>query len=492
MTLEEVKNRIVKLEDKYSVDEWEINGVKVWPLLRIELFIRLTDKALGSEGVKTKSVSYIFFLFKSLFKWIWAISWDAKKNAKIMKSDVLFISDGVSFENMGKFWYDKFCDPWIEYYKNNKVSTLLLTLENRYYAPRYSSSLFIQFKLNMHVIAQIVKSKIFKPTIRNMRLEGFDKFISDEILLDRGIHISQEWLYKKMDKVEMYKLFFKKMLNVVRPKLVFIVSYYYDGTMALISLCKEMGIKTVDIQHGVQNEYHLAYGSWSKVPADGYDLLPDFFNVWSPSEYTNISNWSKAIKMHEPVISKNIFLQKWKDPNDKTILYFDEIIKKKINGEKKTILYSKSPQTDSGKVRGNLYDVIAQSQMDYNWLIRLHPSMREQKKSVIKELNEHGIYNFEIDFCTDFPLFSILRFTDLHITEQSSVVIEAAEFNIFSIVTSHYGNATYKIQIQEGKAKFVSSIDEILDTIKIKLSERRERNEQIEKIDFSIYNNLIK
>lgn len=491
MTLEEVTRIINSIEEKYPVDEWEVNGVKAWPYLRIELFIRFGAIALGSEGVKTRSTSYAVVLMKSLFKWFRAAWSDRKMNAKVAASPVLFVSDGVSFENIGNAWYDKFCDPWITYYKKNNVNTLMLTLENNYLHPRYSKSKFIQFELNLVVILNLIKSKVFKTSIPMNGLRDFELFERDEALSKFGVEISRSWLSAKMSKVALYKQYFKGILNKVKPKLVFIVSYYYDGSMALISLCRELGIKTVDIQHGIQNDFHLAYGSWSKVPKGGYDSLPDFFNVWSQTEFDSIRRWSKSLDRHQPVITGNIFLQKWKNPQDETIQYFDRAIQSKLDKSKKTILYSKSPQTDSAEMKEGLYRVIEKTQGMYNWLIRLHPSMRNDKAAIIKDLQDYGIKQFALDYCTDYPLFAILRQADLHVTEQSSVVIEAGEFNLFSIITSRYGEAIYKAQIEAEKAIFVEKMEEIELAISHALSSKRASGMYAEEIDFTMYNYIL-
>ena len=38
---------INRLEERYPVDRWTVNGLPVWPLMRSELFFTLRNKALG-------------------------------------------------------------------------------------------------------------------------------------------------------------------------------------------------------------------------------------------------------------------------------------------------------------------------------------------------------------------------------------------------------------------------------------------------------------
>lgn len=492
MTLEEAKNIVLSLEDKYPVDTWQYNGIDIWPFIRIELFIKLSAIAIGSEGTKTRSRSYILTLILSLLKYLKSRIWDYSKNDQMDSSEVLFISDGVSFENVNGLWYEKFCDPWIDYYRHTKRRTKLLTLENSYHFPRYSKSIFIQLSLNLLIVLNLIKSKLISKKKLHLNLEQFDEFTKDELITQHKIFINHLWLQKKMSKVEFFCHYFDRILFIIKPKLVFIVSYYYDGSMALIYACKKLGIKTVDIQHGIQNEHHLSYGSWSKVPKVGFNSLPDFFNVWSEFEYKNINTWSQHCETHKAMITGNIFLEKWKDPNDKTVGVYDQLIQTRLDKSKKTILYSKSPQTESSDMRGELYTCIKNTQDKFNWLIRLHPAMRDKKREVIEELHRAGIFHFEIDLSSSYPLFSILRNIDIHITEQSSVVIEAAEFNVYSIITSRYGEEIYQNLIKKNKAIFAYNFDEIYRILKNHRNELTHYQITLKHFDFSIYNQFLK
>ena len=50
--------------------------------------------------------------------------------------------------------------------------------------------------------------------------------------------------------------------------------------MSLIRACKILNIKSVDVQHGHQCK-HPMYLYWLQIPITGYDLLPDYYWVWS-------------------------------------------------------------------------------------------------------------------------------------------------------------------------------------------------------------------
>ena len=52
------------------------------------------------------------------------------------------------------------------------------------------------------------------------------------------------------------------------------VCYYDFKSLALTWASNELGIKSIDFQHGVQGPYHMAYASWPKK----YNFKFSFFS----------------------------------------------------------------------------------------------------------------------------------------------------------------------------------------------------------------------
>ena len=49
----DIKEFILKLENDFSVDEWSINNVDIWPILRVKLFLILVS-SLEKSNTKDK------------------------------------------------------------------------------------------------------------------------------------------------------------------------------------------------------------------------------------------------------------------------------------------------------------------------------------------------------------------------------------------------------------------------------------------------------
>ena len=95
--------------------------------------------------------------------------------------------------------------------------------------------------------------------------------------------------------------YFKRVLARVRPKLVFVTCWYATESMACILACNELGIPSIDIQHGIQ-EFHVAYARWNRVPNGGYELLPTYFWCWSEAEASVIRGWAGDLSAHQPIV----------------------------------------------------------------------------------------------------------------------------------------------------------------------------------------------
>ena len=446
MTIEDIARIITSLEKKYPVGDWEVNGVKVWPFLRIENYALMSYKSVNSNTVNTKSLNYVKTILNAKFNKITAEAADQKMNSKLQPTDVVFLGDGVSFTKLNNVWYDKFCDPIYDHYKSKNYKTFRFDTGHNFFVPRYSPSKFVQNAIDNIVIKSLLVRKLFKKRDFEVKLEGYQDFINDPEVVSYLPSLPSEYaLVAKVHKIIKIKNYYLRALLKLKPKLAYIVSYYYDAGMAFILACDQLNIKTIDIQHGVQGDLHLAYGMWEKVPLEGYASMPDYFWVWSATEKIAIDKWSVKLNKHRAAVGGNLFAQMWKDDESQLVKFYDEIyIKKCLSASHCSILLTLSPGMTTDELMLETWKTIEVTQNTYNWCIRLHPVMIADKASIINLLNERGIFNFELDLSTTLPLYTILRNVDLHITTQSSVVVEAIEFGLPNIVTSKYGESLYK------------------------------------------------
>ena len=474
MNLENLKEIIHDVEQRFAVNEWEIDGIKLWPFIRIENYMLLSYKALDSKPLQTKSYKYGLKIIISKINYLKARIFDQNNEAQYNEKDIVFLSDGMAFTKLKTKWYNKLCDPLASEFKNRGFTSIRLDLSHNFFTPRHSPSKFIQPKIDNIIIKALFKNKIVNPKFSNEKWYDFENFITDKKVRENFIYIpSKDTIRKRIDKIKKIKLYYSNILKTIKPKIGFIVNYYGDDQMAFTLACNELNIPTVDIQHGVQGEFHLSYGNWFKIPPTGYTQIPNYFWVWSQEEKKNIDEWCFSTDIHKVIIGGNLFSEIWKDNASEIVIDFDKQFNrlKKIK-EKKSVLITLSPHTESLMIE--TWETLKIYQNNYNWFIRVHPSMINEIKNIKEKLLKMGITKFEIKESSMLPLQTILRNVDAHITCQSSCVIEATDFGIKSLITSDYGKSLYEDQIYSQKAFFVKTVEEIINSIEIIVNNKKD------------------
>jgi hypothetical protein len=310
------------------------------------------------------------------------------------------------------------------------------------------------------------------------RVDGFQEVI--DFIESKELRISLPHFRKIRDEfilVAKYAKFFEQVLSEIKPQWAFVVSYYNIWGMAFNLACHNLGVFSVDIQHGLQGDLHWAYGRWNNVPETGYELLPRFFWVWSDLEAEAIRGWnSRVSEWHRPTVGGNLFLDLWRSSENEIVKYFDERMgKAKRNREHLIhILYTVGYEENEKLV--TVFNTMKQTESLCYWWLRVHPGKVREKDVFKKLVQENGISNGEVDLATDLPLYALLRQMDLHLTFYSSSVLEAKDLGVPSVVAGDYGKELFSDQISSGWAFPADTPEEIILGIKTQFHNREELN----------------
>ena len=453
------------IEKRFPVDEWRIDDICVWPLIRIETAMRLQSKnAISNSNKFPRFLSRIKQAVAMLVGWAryyHALIRDKAGNAKLDRSyDALFVDYTVSRTKLGNSYRNRLCGPIQEALDELGYSSLLCesSSKHEYRVPRYGKSLFIEKQIN-EVLLRCFLSQRTKP--EECFLEGYAEAISYACSEYKISLPSITILCKRMNCFSSLEKFWDRILDVIKPKFVFVVCYYSLVNMALLSVCERKGIPTVDIQHGVQGHFHLAYGSWSRVPSYGYNVLPNYFLVWSEEEKNAIGDWSrKAGGQHRALVAGNLWLESWRDSNSPQRAWFEPFLQK----------YLVRPE---GKVRilvtlqpicyppAWFFAYLKKNSSRFDVWIRLHHTMIEKQRDVEKLIKLYELTDANLMEATELPLPGVLLLSDIHITLFSSVVIEAAQFHVPSIVMDPDHAHYYDSYLADGKCYTAFSEEEL-------------------------------
>ncbi len=481
MEISESLALINRLEQDYPVDEWMINGIRIWPLIRIPLGMELQYFGEGvklyKELEKQRTTAARFqSLFHRATQTMKAYCIDYRNNdTRRGNRFATFLScSSHRYVKSEQGYYNIFCNPFIEYFSKRNLPSLQLERLNdkRYRLPRDGKSLFIQLSLDCQKVKALTAAKFGR---FRSNLPYYDKFVATlQEIGFRHEFLSINNLIFHYALVRNTADYFKGILAESRPVLGFVVCYYNDvGSMAYMLACRELGITSVDIQHGLQGDNHVAYGRWGKLPKTGYELLPKVFWCWGNSEANAILKWAAAYKeYHRPVVGGNIWLNMWQR-NSELASYYDNEVAKIINPA--TDLHILYTMQTGQPIPEMLLEAIKKSPRSWCWWIRLHPMMlaaREEVRAVVNSINTEAEIKF--DEATDLPLLALLRRMDAHVTESSSTIIEAENFGVLSVTLHNFANDLFKDQIDSGNAIQAYNAEEIIASIYMQRKKGRE------------------
>lgn len=481
MKITDIVNFLNEIEKKWEVDKWTIDKVHIWPLIRMDLFFSLMYTYLGYDrGIDKVKISgkiqLAFNVLKGLSKFFYSKISDFKNNDTLNKKvNAVFLGDGISFAKIENKWFDKFCDPFINYFNEKKIISLRLDTLHNYHIPRFYPSVFIQPFIDFSIIKSLFFKK--KNKSNNEHLPGLSEFLL--FLKSKNFKVPTPDIQNvkaKALKIRGLAEFYKKILKKTKPGIGLTVSYYGDYPMAFNLACREFGIPSVDIQHGGEGDLHAAYGRWNKIPLTGYELLPTIFWCWSEAEAAIIKKWNyKVENWHKVMVGGNLLLEMWKnDSFDFINNYEKKILNIKKENNNPNILLTLGFDISTEENLKNTFEAIKKSQKQLNWWIRLHPSMLNKKEIIKKTLLNKEIHNFEMDIVTEVPLYSLLKHVDAHVTYISTTVVEAQQFNVPSVITSNYGADFFPDQIASGWSVKACASNEIIDAINFQLKRKQE------------------
>jgi hypothetical protein len=434
---------IFSLEKKYPVSDWKINGIHIWPILRVKLQTKINSQlknnltrksSVYNATNKHSKLSKIKNIFSSFF-----IFYSLKKVDFVATSNFSHLSI-----HKGKI-YNKFYVPIFDDVNSNGIIIEHNSKNFPKKKPLYNPikpfnfenfSTYIEYYYSI-----LIKLNLFNP-VKNTELKEYNSFLNDlkkvPVNNDMEIDFKVNNLKSIVLKIHIYSKVYKRILKKTKPKFTFQICHYSVNSIALSIASKQLNITSVEIQHGGQPNQHMGYSEWHNVPKNGYNTLPKIYWNWNQESINNQQNWINKNKFHHNILLGNPWI---------------DYIKKHTNQEeKKYILYSLQPFKFDLLFPDYLVDYIKNN--NKVWWMRIHPTDVNRTEEYIeffkrKEINDLVIF----DKGNKSSLPETLLKSIIHVTYSSGTVIEAEEFGVKSlIIDEEQGDDLYKNQIKRGSA----------------------------------------
>lgn len=321
-----------------------------------------------------------------------------------------------------------------------------------------------------------------------------------------------EWFFHQRD-------FYLQLLQRYNPKVVFFVGFDYH--YALVCAAKELGIETVDLQHGVQAGWSPVYNHWQAVPYQGYGLLPDTFWVWGEYDAGKIRNTfgnNPDICGVRPLVGGFPWLDRQQDFVNEALpeplLKLQQQLEQEAQEQEQllaqqeitaeAVLVTESAQSDQKAVEAEL--VSEQSQPDQQSIevdapeqvvvadaVEAPVEIKPVRKVALLTLQDQTVFpplfaqiieqsanrlawlikrhpkhqNIDLSAIKGKALYgkafdsvsflTLIGAADIHLTECSTAVIEADYFGVPSVVTGEQGILNYSDFIEQGTVQHVES-----------------------------------
>tara|TARA_R110002012_G_scaffold135019_2_gene288635 strand:- start:1749 stop:3182 length:1434 start_codon:yes stop_codon:yes gene_type:complete len=452
----DIKKFILKIENDFPVNNWTVNDIHLWPYIRIRLFFHFINIIEGLDTNNGTTVNYQsrikknylkyykkkikqkikpYYKFYIYNKWIYALE----------HKEYFFLGADAHRVNFKGKRYNRYFDTLIE--KNNWFTKSFFLEYNSCLKDQFNSSI-------LYKVEDFYEG--FKFTFKNkttiINLNGYDDFILHLKTIDTANQFTENysrdkiisWVHKEFLPK---KAFFETVLKKVKPSKAFILCYYSQNIFPFTAAANNLGIETIEMQHGPQADTHLCYGSWFNLPEKGYIMLPKTYWCWDSYSMDIINDWANSSEIYKVKISGNPWIDFWKS-------------KAQAYKFKDYILYTLQPEPNTLEQMfcKNIVDLI--KKLDYKWFIRLHPRQLHQLNKVRELLK---FYNIEekvnLEQATNDPLPQILLNTKLHITHTSGSTLEASYFNVKTLLINSVGLEYYPHLIKNNLASYIDYED---------------------------------
>lgn len=460
---------LTSAEQRYPVDSWNIDGIAVWPIIRIHLGLSLYHEGAASLPAPSHSrlasiLSTLAQPLRSFLDSVWTVVRDARHSTiRLKHADVVLYTTNLDRVAVDGSLYNKLCDPLATVLGDAGFSSITLEgIHDRHtQIPRSSASKIFQTELDWLQLWYAVRCKIQKKhTVTMARYEEFEKELH---AAGHGASLQPlTTLVERTYTIRMYASHFSRMLKKVSPTMVVTTEYYNDISMAFNLACRERGIISADLQHGGQGAYHHAYGSWNRVPKEGYALLPSLFLNWSESDSTIINEWASQSNVHRAIPIGNLWLDMWKNGFSGSRAQQATLQKyMRTLPQKRHILFTLQNEMPDERI----FSLARKTSNEWYWWIRVHPCQLQMKELLAKKISSAGMHNANIELATSLPLPLLLAQMDVHLTKSSGCILEAEYYGIPSIALDREGIELFPDQAQRESVTLCPSYDALTSCI---------------------------
>lgn len=432
--------KIWELEKELGLLDFQVQGIKVWQALRMELYydiaqsLRVLELPHTKEGAKK-------YKFKALASFLYS-SLRYNPFLNIKKKEILI------FDHPRKVLVD---GQYIDIYTHSLIKELKgseksFEVYERCYLDRHLSKGdkcrkhldFIRLCSKIYFIfANVTFSQQEVDQIRNLETKIREQFGVNLDLMDRFRN------YVKRFRVR-YTLF-KKLFEWKCPSSIYVLVGY--GLAPIIKAAKDRGVEVFELQHGVFSDYHLGYSFPDAAPGS-MEYFPDRFLVWDDF-------WKNMCSL--PLSHDKIEIKRFS--------HFEEK-RREFSGIKKN--HHQIVVVSQGVVGERVSEIILNNiddLKDFKIIYKLHPGEYDRWREYPSLVRLEAFENVSIVDNNEKPLYEFLAESKYVIGVFSTALFEALGFNCHLLLLDLPGIEYMQRLIRNGRAVCVGEGKRIRDML---------------------------
>lgn len=245
--------------------QWETENqlfdqeINFWHYIRFEVFMKICELKLGRFNLNMylEPINEEKTILKRIDQAIF------KNPCNVTHKDVLVFNHPRRAKE-GKYYKCLYTDEWLRgFYKSYYVF-------EEAYASRHFSP--IKTKWVKYFDLQEYTNKLNMCVTSHIKVDCYGKNLINKIESDFEMHLPVQYkcsiissIFYVVNQREAFLKSYKHLLSEISPKVIIIVCAYNYNRMLLIEAAKDLGIPTVELQHGNIGGYHIAYNFYNKM-----------------------------------------------------------------------------------------------------------------------------------------------------------------------------------------------------------------------------------
>ncbi|MBS1492824.1 MAG: hypothetical protein JST55_04920 [Bacteroidetes bacterium] len=432
-TIGKITDKMLELEAKHDLLNWELKGVKIYQVVRYLIYINAINSNIEQKGKGSVLNSGLFSKILNKASRLKNFFFYNPLKDKQQIDTLLFESSRKQKIN------NEYIDPFtasikLQLKKSNSEYTVY---QSSYFFDRLSVKTKNTKHLDYFFLTVGYKSKSFKLEFTQEELDSINK-LGKELKTNLNLTLNLLSLIKNQ-LINFFILsgFYSQLLEIKKPKQIYIVNFCDKA--ALISECKKRKIQVIDIQHGFVSSKDIIY-HYPASPENKLDYFPDKFLAWSES-------WLGGCKL--PLSSDNIeYIENY------TLKTEAEKYKGVAKIPNKVLILSQDTLTE--RILDNIFGLVKDNPK-YNFFYKPHPNEYTFISGIKKYEELSGFKNFTTIGINE-NLYSHLSDGKKVIGVYTTALIEALYFNCEIFVIDLPGAEMMDNLIQSGTAKKLENI----------------------------------